>query len=324
MYGWKIALGCAAWVGLAGSAEAGWPQWKFWQAGEHQAGGVCVPVNDAAECTLRADVVGSTESTGYRLFDGSMLARSGHWVREVCGAGDPRDCTDSCLCEGYLENEPCCGELPDAACGLAELMYESRYACLSSSRRLAIVRLARRYSCECHPEVLQALGDALSDCNARVRIAAADGLGDQLRRYACCCPPWVIIKLQCALNDCSPRVRLKSSRALRLCGYNSDGCEDTCCVDDHCLAFECLAEPIYTELPLEDAFPFEAPSPADRSWQSLPGGLFPLESPRNRSAEDAPLPEKIVPRRGAYVPEEDSAEFQMPRRSPRELIGFRD
>ncbi|MEZ5949804.1 MAG: hypothetical protein R3C12_11420 [Planctomycetaceae bacterium] len=275
----------------------------------------------AAECTLRADVVGSTESTGYRLFDGSMLARSGHWVREVCGAWRSRDCTDSCLCEGYLENEPCCGELPDAACGLAELN-ESRYACLSSSRRLAIVRLARRYSCECHPEVLQALGDALSDCNTR-SVAAADDLGDQLRRYAYCCPPWVIIKLQCAHNDCSPRVRLKSSEALRLCGYNSDGCEDTCCVDDHCLAVNVWPNPFTRNYP-GGRFSLRHLSPADRSWQSLPGGLFPLESPRNRSAEDAPLPEKIVPRRGAYVPEEDSAEFQMPRRSPRELIGFRD
>jgi len=131
-------------------------------------------------------------------------------ITQQCGwpcppAGCVTDCISGC----------------DSSCDveLSELIQESKTACYARHRRLAVVKLGRKFCCKTHPQLMPALVYALNDADECVRLAAADKIGDQLRANPCCCAPYIICALKLSLSDCDPQVRTQSEQALIACGY---------------------------------------------------------------------------------------------------------
>ena len=75
----------------------------------------------------------------------------------------------------------------------------------------------------------------LNDAVETVRSTAAAAIGDQVRRNPCCCSPCIVNALTNALGDCDRRVRARPRKSLCGCGYEvvTPVCE-TDCVQQAC------------------------------------------------------------------------------------------
>jgi hypothetical protein len=136
-------------------------------------------------------------------------------------------------------------------------------ACYAKQRRAAIHKLGNRYNCCCNPEIMNAFVYALNDSDERVRVEAADEIGDQIRKNHCCCSPCVVSALTCALADCDRGVRRQAEEALELCGYEvvdgcCTGCGDGCATG--CCTAGCTAQPVATPTAAPAAQPQAAPA----------------------------------------------------------------
>lgn len=373
-----LLAGVIALAWTSTSVQAGWSDWRFWRKGTDTCTtepgccdsdhGECVSIPEDGCC---GDYSTSTTLTRHRLFDGRRLSQCGHWLRGVCGdsccgvdlhtcPSVDDCCTSSCVPEmpGCLDYVPedCCdlgGCVGGDACRLSELIQQSQQAYWSVRRRMAVTRIARCYRCDCEPAVLPALAAALCDTDANVRLAAANGIANQLQRHGCCCTPCVQAKLEQAQSDCSWLVRRQVARALRLCG-----CSDGSCLAENCTGCldwsvnpqemheyrePALLDPVDQEpLPNEVRLPVEQPA-SEFTAEERREALFPQATPgvsppatrnpfslqqslqgeanRFLNQEDAPAPAPTPTASRAYVPEQESVEFRMPRRTFKSDLG---
>jgi len=272
-------------LAMSAPVEAGW-NWKFWQK-KSDCVETCVEEPCVDDCCIDDLCCGDgcCEIERRGLFRGELIGRSRHWLASVCGdecCGVNLCCPDDDCCV----DDSCCGGCLDSFIDLyrqdrckvlAQWIYQAQTACSPFDRCRAIHRIGTDFSCECYPEVMCALIYAMKDCEPRVRVEAADEIGDQLRKSLCCCNSQLICTLKCALNDENWRVRREAAQALRLCGlsvpyrnggYCIDGylpgcepgccddgcciggCCDDCCVDSYCTPHELPAMPAE---PIHDA-----------------------------------------------------------------------
>ncbi|MBR9803235.1 HEAT repeat domain-containing protein [bacterium] len=265
----------------------------------------------------------------------------------------PESCLDTCV-DGCVDGciDDCA---PSPAARLAQLIHKSQTACEPRGRKAALERIAGNFDCKCYPEVLNALAYGLKDCDARVRLTAADEIGDQIRENGCCCNSYVTSRLICALEDSSGRVRRQAAQALRECGYKIEGCAEygyrNICGPDGCVdscVDGCVEGYVDAYIPqsVEHTLPAESwPAPADkpRSYgETREDAPLPMSAPQARPVlpmpdpkpMPMPMPEASAPParlkapaaapapKKSYVPEEESTGFRMPSFPSRELLGF--
>lgn len=126
-----------------------------------------------------------------------------NWTAQLTGASASAGCDD---CDAA---HVCCR---DDACRVAELISQLKTDCKPRHRERAAARLDH-YQCCCYPEIVPALIEALSDCDADVREEAAESLGELK-----CCTPEVTGALEGLLGDCDRGVRREARKALKRCG----------------------------------------------------------------------------------------------------------
>ncbi|WP_437230595.1 hypothetical protein SH661x_002046 [Planctomicrobium sp. SH661] len=230
-------------------------------------------------------------------------------------------CAPGCTSTGC--DDGCCSSTP---CELAELIRKSQTACHSWERRDAVHKLSDKYSCKCHPEVMNALLFSLNDVDERVRSKAADEIGDQLRENPGCCSCTVLAALKFALADCDRFVRRQTEEALRAAGYDVvDGCGDECCVgcDASCTTLTHVPSivPPAVDGPVTPAVePAAAIVPAtvpvnDRAPTIVPQDNFVAPPPGER-----PQPSSSAPEGDNYSPKPDALMPQTPGASAAEPI----
>jgi len=265
----------------------------------------------------------------------------------------PDNCLDSCV-DGCVDG--CVDDCPTPAARLARLIHNSQTNCEPKGRRAALERIARNFDCKCYPEVLNALAYGLKDCDARVRLTAADELGDQIREHGCCCNSYVTSRLVCALEDSSGRVRRQAAQALRECGYKIEGCAEfgyrnVCgpdgCVDgcvDSCIdgCLDAYPSQSAASLPPAQSWPAteapapqwgmtreDAPTPMEQPPRARP--VLPMPNPPAPLKADkaapparlqAPAAEAVKPK--SYVPDDETTGFNMPSFGFRDIAGFGD
>jgi hypothetical protein len=152
---------------------------------------------------------------------------------------------------------------------VAKLIYTSQTACYAKDRRCAIHKLGNRYDCVCSPEIMCAFIYALNDTDERVRLKAADEIGDQLRKH-CCCSPEVVAALTHALGDCHRPVVRQAKQALELCGYevvegNCDAVCSTSCAPGTCPGTAPAMAPAPAPMMAPEAIPAPVPPAARKS-----------------------------------------------------------
>jgi hypothetical protein len=187
-----------------------------------------------------------------------------------CGAGN------GCAGDGCV-SDSCCTTTCQAACQIAQLIYESQTACYARQRRAAIGKLGNKYDCVCNPEIMSAFIYALNDADERVRTRAADEIGDQLRKNKCCCSQCVVDALTISLADCDRGVRRQAEQALRQCGYDivdpccevacDTGCAGNACCNNGagCVGNGCAPAPASAE-PAPAAAPAPAPPAEPKAY----------------------------------------------------------
>ncbi|MCG6154482.1 HEAT repeat domain-containing protein [Rubinisphaera margarita] len=306
-------------LAMSAPVEAGW-NWKFWQK-KSDCVETCVEEPCVVDCCIDEPCCGDgccdIEHRG--LFRGELIGRSRHWLSSVCGdecCGVDLCCPDDdcCVSDSCCDGGSCLDSFIDIwrreRCKtLAQWIYQAQTACSPFDRCRAIHRIGTDFSCECYPEVMCALIYAMKDCEPRVRVEAADEIGDQLRKSLCCCNSQLICTLKCALNDENWRVRREAAQALRICGlsvpyrdggYCVDGylpgccddgscvggCCDDCCIDSYCTPHELPsmpAEPVHEAV--REMIPESAETPKK------------VEEPKKevRKKVILPEPEEIAP-----------------------------
>lgn len=224
--------------------------------------GCCVDPGCAAPCNN-----GNCNAVACTTDAGTCIADPG------CAA----PCTPNC------NSGSCCTTCCDDPCTISQLILESQTACYVMQRRNALRKLGR-YNCMCHPEIIAAFVYALNDCDSRVRMKAADELGDQLRQHRCCCSPAVVAALQHAECDCNLLVRIEARQALWLCQHHARCACDTACTGEMCCNANACCSSVVPEAPEQPAAP-ESAAP-----QYAPA---PMDDPTRTSAPveaDAPAP----------------------------------
>lgn len=327
---------------LCTTAQAGWPNWKFWQKTSTPCVDVCIDDCCDTEC---CEDVGCCDELKPMLFTGRLFDRPRHWLSSICG----NECCEVDLC---CPEDDCCIE--DSCCGtqscidscidiyrkerckaLAEWIYRSQTACSPFDRSRAVHRIGTDFCCENYPEVMCALIYAMHDCEAYVRVEAADEIGDQLRKSHCCRSSKLICVLKCALNDENWRVRREAAQALRLCGYSIpyrfgnycvegcfDGCTDGCCDNgciDGCLDESCLQS---CPMPRDNKYHETAETEDGENIPEVATPPMP-EKMEEKKEDNKPAPpsvEREKMKKGNYVPDEDSTSFIMP--SIRQTVGM--
>lgn len=349
-------------------SDAGWTGWKFWQKKTDHCTAPCVDeccnsdccYDDCTECCQDS----CTDPLRPMLFSGRLFSGSGHWLSRICGeecCEVDLCCDDSCCdlisCPDQCCEDGCCSYVEivrrDRTKWLAEWIYRYETSCSTLDRCRAIHRIGTDFSCECYPEVMCVLIHALRDCEDRVRVEAADEIGDQLRKSRCCCNSHLISALCCALHDCNWRVRREAAQALRLCGYSvpyrdgkycvdgcldgccdgcCDGCVDTCCPTCEVVPSAPIGEPTPVPVQVEESvIPMPEPETVKPKAEMIepkpaPAADKPKKGKKNKKKEPTetnpePLPGKDGDKApGKYVPDEDSTTFVMP--NIRQLAGL--
>ncbi len=338
-------------LALCSTTQAGWPNWKFWQKSSNDCVDVCIDDNCSPTCCdiPCCDEIGCCDELKPILFSGRLFDRPVHWLSRVCG----NECCevdlccsdDDCCIGGSCCETECCADAMidvnhnDRCKLLAKLIYRSQTACSMFDRSRAIHRIGTDFCCKNYPEVMCALMYAMHDCEAYVRVEAADEIGDQLRKSHCCCSCQLISVLKCALNDENWRVRREAAQALRLCGYSVpyrfgkycvegrlDGCTDGCCIEgccDYCIDESCLQScPISQENKYHKTTEIKINKEDAHVTPQVTTPPMPekVEVKKEDNKPAPPSAEREKMKKGNYVPDEDSTSFIMP--SIRQTVGM--